>query len=148
MLYRLLDETDGRRTLVAVLDHGDEAMAALQWLAEEERLSAATIAGLGAFERATVLFWDWGTKAYEEIPVREQVEVLTLAGGIALDADDAPKLHVHAVLGRRDGAAIGGHLKEGLVRPTLEIVVTETPAHLHRRHDPETGLALIDLKAR
>lgn len=148
MLYRLLDETDGLRTIVAVLDHGDEAMASLQWLAEEENLSAATISGLGAFERAVVLFWDWDTKAYEEIPVGEQVEVLNLTGDIALDEDGAPKLHVHTVLGRRDGAAIGGHLKEGRVRPTLEIIVTETPAHLHRRHDPTTGLALIDLKAR
>lgn len=148
MLYRLLDDTDGLRTIVAVLDHGDEAMAALQWLAEEENLSAASITGLGAFERATVTFWDWETKDYQDIPVGEQVEVLNLTGDIALDEDGAPKLHVHAVLGRRDGAAIGGHLKEGLVRPTLELTVTETPAHLHRRHDPKTGLALIDLRAR
>lgn len=148
MLYRLLDETDGLRTIVAVLDHGDEVMASLQWLAEEEGLSAATIAGLGAFETATVTYWDWDTKAYQEIPVAEQVEVLSLNGDIALDADGAPKIHVHTVLGRRDGAAIGGHLKEGLVRPTLELTLVETPAHLHRRHDPKTGLALIDLRAR
>ncbi len=32
-------------------------------------------------------------------------------------------------------------------RPTLEVIVTETPAHLQRREDPETGLALIDLEA-
>jgi hypothetical protein len=31
------------------------------------------------------------------------------------------------------------------VRPTLEVVVTETPAHLRKRVDAETGLALIDL---
>jgi hypothetical protein len=31
------------------------------------------------------------------------------------------------------------------VRPTLELVVTESPAHLHKRKDPTTGLALIDL---
>jgi predicted DNA-binding protein with PD1-like motif len=38
-------------------------------------------------------------------------------------------------------------LLEGHVRPTLEVVVTETPAHLHRRFDPDAGLALIRMDA-
>lgn len=33
---------------------------------------------------------------------------------------------------------------EGHVRPTLEIAITETPAHLTRRKHPELGLALIE----
>jgi predicted DNA-binding protein with PD1-like motif len=44
---------------------------------------------------------------------------------------------------KRDGSAWGGHLLEGVVRPTLEIIVTESPQSLVRRPDPETGLALI-----
>jgi predicted DNA-binding protein with PD1-like motif len=52
---------------------------------------------------------------------------------------------VHAVLGRRDGAALAGHLEEAYVRPTLEIIVTEMPAHLCKAKDAETGLALIKL---
>jgi hypothetical protein len=52
---------------------------------------------------------------------------------------------MHAVLGQSDGHALGGHLLEGDVRPTLEVIVTETPAHLHRRYDPVSGLALIHL---
>ena len=39
----------------------------------------------------------------------------------------------------------GGHLIAGHVRPTLELVVDEVPAHLRRRYDPESGLALINL---
>ena len=31
------------------------------------------------------------------------------------------------------------------VRPTLEVVITETPRHLHRRKDEATGLSLIRL---
>jgi len=37
-----------------------------------------------------------------------------------------------------------GHLIEGKVRPTLEVILTESPAHLRKRHDLESGLALID----
>jgi hypothetical protein len=31
------------------------------------------------------------------------------------------------------------------VRPTLEVIITESPTHLQRRSDAETGLALIRL---
>ena len=58
-----------------------------------------------------------------------------------------PKLHVHCVVGRSNGQAYGGHLLEAKVWPTLEIIVTESPRYLQRRHDPETGLALLDLAA-
>ncbi len=70
--------------------------------------------------------------SYEEIPVREQVEVVSLVGDIAL-RDGEPALHAHVVLARRDGSTVGGHLRRAIAWPTLEVVVTETPAHLHKR---------------
>jgi predicted DNA-binding protein with PD1-like motif len=48
------------------------------------------------------------------------------------------------VLGRRDGSAMAGHLQEGHVRPTLEIIIAESPAHLRKAKDAESGLALIN----
>jgi uncharacterized protein len=39
----------------------------------------------------------------------------------------------------------GGHLLEGIVRPTLEVTIVETAAHLRRKKRPELGIALIDL---
>jgi uncharacterized protein len=57
-------------------------------------------------------------------------------------------VHAHIVVGRADGSTRGGHLLEGHIFPTLEVVVEELPKHLHRRRDPETGLALIDLGGR
>jgi len=53
---------------------------------------------------------------------------------------------VHAVLGRRDGTALAGHLQAGYVRPTLEIIITESPAHLCKVKDAESGLALISAR--
>lgn len=74
------------------------------------------------------------------------MEVASLAGNITTDANE-PKLHAHVVVAKRDGSALGGHLVNGHVRPTPEVLVTETPAHLRRRPDAETGLPLIDLRA-
>ena len=143
MQARLIHEAHGQRTFIAVLETGDEIQACLGRFAEEHRLSAAQVTAIGAFERATLRFFSWETKEYEPIPVDEQVEVVSLNGDIALDTDDKPKLHLHAVLGRRDGSLIGGDLGDGKVRPTLEVVITESPTHLQRAKDPQSGLALI-----
>ena len=43
----------------------------------------------------------------------------------------------------RDASTRGGHFVGGTVRPTLELVIQESPAHLRKAHDPESGLALI-----
>jgi predicted DNA-binding protein with PD1-like motif len=146
MKSRLLHDAQGLRTFVAVLGTDDEVSSCLQRLAETERLSAAQVTAIGAFKDAILTYWDWDTKEYQEIPIREQVEVLSLNGDITLDPSGKPKLHLHTVIGRRDGMAMGGHLKQAHVRPTLEVIVTETPAHLRREMDPQTGLALISLK--
>jgi hypothetical protein len=55
--------------------------------------------------------------------------------------------HRYIVLGLSDGSTRGGHLLNGIVRPTLEVVVTETPAHLRRKKKVDLGIALIDLDA-
>jgi predicted DNA-binding protein with PD1-like motif len=71
-----------------------------------------------------------------------QVEVLSLLGDITIE-EGGPKVHAHVVVSKADATAHGGHLFEGRVRPTLEIVMTEAPSHLHRRFDRESGLSLI-----
>ncbi|MER6591464.1 DUF296 domain-containing protein [Micromonospora purpureochromogenes] len=54
-----------------------------------------------------------------------------------------PALHMHAVLGRRDGSTVGGHLLRGEVWLTLEVVISEVRASLAKRVDQETGPALL-----
>jgi uncharacterized protein len=133
-----------QRTFALVFDKGDEVLDHLLAFAKAERLAAAEFTGLGALSDAVLGYFDWQTKDYRRIAVDEQVEVLNLTGNIAL-ANGEPKLHPHIVLGKADGTAHGGHLLEAHVRPTLEVIVTESPRHLERRSDPETGLALLQL---
>ncbi len=113
-------------------------------LARKESIDNASFVALGAFEKATIAYFNWHEKKYKHIPVDEQVEVITLIGDIIPDEKGKPSLHAHTVLGRSDGSTRGGHLIAGHVRPTLEITVTEMPAHLTRRKHPELGIALIE----
>lgn len=145
MHARMINGQKGQATYVIVLQAGDEVIAALQGFVDSEEISAAQFSAIGAFSRATLRYFDWRTKSYEDNPVTEQVEVAALNGDVALAPDGSRALHIHTVLGRRDGSALAGHLGEGHVRPTLEIVLREMPRHLHKKTDPETGLALIAL---
>jgi predicted DNA-binding protein with PD1-like motif len=145
MQSKLLDERGGKRTYAVVLQNGDEAMRCLQDFAVKERIGGAQVTAIGALSGAQLAYFDWEAKQYRPIPVTEQVEVASLVGDIAIGPDGKPSVHVHAVLGRRDGGALAGHLLEARVRPTLEIIVTESPAHLCKVKDPESGLALITL---
>jgi predicted DNA-binding protein with PD1-like motif len=131
--------------LLSESENGDEAFRSISDFAATEHVSAAAVTAIGAFERATVGWFDFTSKTYRKIPVAEQCEVLSAIGDIAAGDDGRPSLHLHAVLGLSDGSTRGGHLLDGIVHPTLEVMVTETPAHLHRRKRPELGIALIDL---
>jgi len=132
---------------VVVLDTGEEAFSTLTRYAAEANISAASLTAIGAFEKATVGWFDFEKKTYKKIEVNQQCEVLSAIGDIATGDDGNASLHIHIVLGLSDGSTRGGHLLTGTVRPTLEVVVTETPLHLRRRKKADLGIALIELDA-
>lgn len=132
-------------TCVVILDTGEEALGSLTKFANDAKITAASLTAIGAFERATVGWFDFDKKSYKRIEINEQCEVLSAIGDIAVDDNGKASIHVHVVLGLSDGSTRGGHLLEGKVRPTLEVVVADTPAKLRRRKRPDIGAALIDL---
>jgi predicted DNA-binding protein with PD1-like motif len=144
MKSKILTETGDGKIWLLVLESGEEVKTLLEKFAADEEIQAASFIALGAFQRARLGYFEWEKKTYKDIPVEEQVEVITLAGDIVRDESGKPSLHAHTVLGRSDGSTRGGHLLQGIVRPTLEITLTQSPAHLVRRPHPELGLALIE----
>jgi predicted DNA-binding protein with PD1-like motif len=145
MQSKLLAE-EREKTYALVFRTGDDFMGGLKGFARKQGLSAARFTAIGAFRRATLAFFDTDTREYENIPVDEQVEVLSLSGSVSREEEDV-RLHVHAVFGRRDGSTVGGHLLDAEVRPTLEVLLVESPGYLRRRFDSEAGLPLIDLES-
>ena len=143
MRWQQLTE-DESAMYVVVLDPGEEATDCLTDFARDRGLTGAGLTAVGAFSHAAVGWFDPGAQEYLRTEVDEQCEVLSLVGDVALD-DEEPVVHAHAVLGLQDGTTRGGHLLEGRVRPTLEVVLTATPARLRKTFRPRFGLALIDL---
>ncbi|HEY3794583.1 MAG TPA: PPC domain-containing DNA-binding protein [Bradyrhizobium sp.] len=135
------------QTRVVILETGEEAFATLTKFANEAGITAASLTAIGAFENATVGWFDLEKKTYKKIEIAEQCEVLSAIGDVAVADDGKASLHVHVVLGLSDGTTRGGHLLGGKVRPTLEVVLTDTPVELRRKKKADIGIALIDLGA-
>ena len=145
MKSKVVSSNGDSRTIIIVLETGEEAFATLTLFANAAGISGASLTAIGAFENAVIGWFDIATKSYKKIRVDEQCEVLSALGDIATGDDGKASLHVHVVLGLSDGTTRGGHLLEGKVRPTLEVVLEEASEGLRRRKRPELGIALIDL---
>jgi uncharacterized protein len=141
MRWKLIN-ADPPVTYAVALETGDEAVKSLSDFVREQEVEAASITAIGAFRRAVLGYFEWQSKQYKKIPVDEQVEVLSLIGDVAV-SEGEPTLHIHAVLGKSDGSVAGGHLLSAEVRPTLEVIITQSPSYLRKAKDPETGLALL-----
>lgn len=144
MKTKLLHYENEQRTFAIVFDQGDEMMSGLKEFAKQQQLLGSHFAAIGAFSRVTLGFFQRESMKYKEIPVDEQVEVLSIVGNITMKDQDY-KVHAHVVLGKADGTALGGHILKAQVWPTLEVILREEPAYLRREIDEKTGLALIDL---
>jgi predicted DNA-binding protein with PD1-like motif len=143
MKWKLIEEQP--RTYVLIFETGDEISGELKAFAKRNQLRGSSFKAIGALSHAKVGWFNWETKKYETAAQwNEQLEVLSLVGDIAVH-DGSPEVHAHMVVGKRDGTAHGGHLQEAHVRPTLELVLTESAEALQKRHDSESGLALIRL---
>jgi uncharacterized protein len=141
MNFKKIDESP--KTFILVFQTGDELATGLLQFAKEQKLSAASFKAIGALSSVRLGWLSWESKRYEpSVTLDEQIELLSLIGDVALK-DGEPLVHAHAVVGKKDGTAHGGHLLEARIRPTCEVVLTESPAHLQKYIDPESGIAVI-----
>ncbi|HEX4156274.1 MAG TPA: PPC domain-containing DNA-binding protein [Acidobacteriaceae bacterium] len=143
MRFKKVSETPV--TFAVIFETGDEVAEGLKRFAKEQGLKGSSFKAIGAFEYVKLGWFDWEEKKYKTaVELKEQVELLSMIGDVAVK-DGEPQVHAHVVVGRRDGTAHGGHLQEARVRPTCELILTESPEELRKEMDPEAGIALIKI---
>lgn len=130
MRYRRI--ADEPETFALIFSTG-EIVEELSRVAKAEEFGASSFKAIGALSHVQLGWFDWETKRYETVvELTEQVELLSMIGDIALKGG-APQVHAHAIVGRRDGKAYDGYLLKAIVRPTCELILTESPEHLKKR---------------
>jgi len=143
MRVRLLSENGGVKSYAIILAKGDEVMSGLTDFARQNKVASASFTAIGAFSHATVAWFDDARKEFRLIPIKQQVELVSMIGDIAL-VNDQPAVHTHVALASSDGTVRGGHVINAFVFPTLELFMTVYPTALHKQLDDATGLKLID----
>src|SRR5690242_8218129 len=128
---------NGQKTYALIFETGDEVMEGIRDFAAQNELHASQFTAIGAFRNVVLGYFDFSISNYKKIPLDEQVEVLALTGDVTCDGGKH-KIHAHVVVGREDGTTRGGHLLKAHVRPTLEVILTESPAYLERKKDEST----------
>jgi len=127
-----------------VLDQGDEILEGITRFATETGTRAAMLQGIGAVNCVTLGFYDLALTRYERQQWKEDLEVASLMGNIAV-VDGGPFPHIHGVFGRRDFSTIAGHVFEAIVSVSVELAVISSPDPILRQAVDFCDLKLMQL---
>lgn len=106
--------------------------------------TAVILSGLGQLKKFRLGYFkkknNYASKTFDD-----PYELLSLTGNICYQNNDYI-IHLHVVLGDDKKNTVGGHLIEGKVEVTNEIVLLKTRIRIDRRFEEETGLKGMFLK--
>ena len=139
----ILTGSSKEESLIVVLNKGDRLIETITHLVEKHEIKGGFISGIGALSNVELGYYQLEKKTYLRKTFQEDdYELLSLKGNITLK-ENAPYVHVHAVLGRKDFSTFGGHLFEATVAVTVELTIVPFGKMPRREINEAIGLALI-----
>ena len=106
--------------------------------------TAVVLSGIGQLKKVKVGYFKSKGNYVPEI-FEKPTELLSLSGNICKHNGNYIA-HMHTVLGDQKKKVLGGHLIEGFVNITAEIVLLKSGINISRKHDDITRLMNLDLK--
>ncbi len=121
------------------LDENENLIESLKKVCMElETVTAVILSGVGQLQRVKIGYYKEKDNYFPQ-EYKERFELLSITGTI-IKQDDEYKPHIHVVLGREDKTTIGGHLLEGIIGVTGEVILKLSEMEIKRRYNPNTGL--------
>ncbi len=131
-----------KRTLIGQFPTGSDLYQSLTQLVQKENIRLGRIQGLGATTHAVVAYYDQNEKQYKPMEFSGGMEILNLHGNVSI-REGKPFVHMHVLLGDRQGRVFGGHVMPGTILWACEVFIDEYEgAELVRGQDEGTGLFL------
>ncbi|MFI5251050.1 MAG: PPC domain-containing DNA-binding protein [Bacteroidota bacterium] len=131
-----------KRTYMGQLPNGSDLHDELTKIVQRENFHLGRIQGIGATTHAKIAYYDQNIKQYLPMEFPGGMEILNLNGNISM-RDGTPFVHVHILLGDREGKIFGGHLLPGTKLFACEVFIEEYEGEeLVRTKDEKTGLFL------
>ena len=131
-------------TYIVRLDKGEKVIETLKNFCFNNEIKCGYFSGIGSLDEAELAHYIVRNKKYTSEKYSQPLEIVNLTGNITT-MDNEVYLHCHAVLSDVQMEAIAGHLKEGIVGATAEIVFVKLDAEINRKFDEKIGLNLMEL---
>lgn len=124
------------------VDQDEEVLSEIIRACEEKGIRSAVLLGLGLLYKCKIAFFDPDKQIYRTMEIGEPLELASLIGNVSLK-EGKPFAHVHVVLGS-ENRTVAGHLVEGYVAGTAEIMIFELEGELVR-NIISGGLVLLNV---
>jgi len=131
-------------TFIITVDLGEELTSSIVRFATHEKIEAAAVNAIGAVRDFELGYYRLSDQQYTRKRFAGIAELISCMGNIAI-RDGKPFPHLHASVGFEDFTTAGGHFFSGIVAVTAEVWLRPLPKRMERRHNQQTGLALLDL---
>ena len=131
-------------TCLIRLNRGEKIIETLKNFCIKSNIKCGYFFGIGSLDEAELAHYIVKTKKYTSESFRQPLEITNLSGNITTMNGEV-YLHCHITLSDVNMDAIGGHLKEGIVGATCEIVLVELDGVIDRKYDDAIGLNLMNL---
>lgn len=126
------------------LEMGEEVIGKLEEFCGKEGIRSGHFSGIGGLETLELAYYDIRDRKYHPRKFgRPPYELLSLKGNVST-FEGRIKVHAHVVVGDKDFKTFGGHLNEGVVLPTCEIIFHPFEGEIRRKYSKETGLGLLE----
>ena len=104
------------------LERGEKVIEKLTEFCRKEGIKSGHFSGIGGLERTEIAYYNiedknYHPKAFDKPPY----ELLSLLGNVTV-SEGKLKIHAHVMIGDKEFRTFGGHLIEGTILPTCEIV--------------------------
>tara|TARA_Y100000310_G_scaffold18735_2_gene18364 strand:- start:8453 stop:8872 length:420 start_codon:yes stop_codon:yes gene_type:complete len=130
--------------LLIRLEKGEKIIETLTKFCKDNNINSGYLFAIGAISKAELAHYNLDNKEYSSKTFNEQLEVCSLTGNIAY-VEKELFLHIHIVLADNKMQTYAGHLKEGVVSATLEVILTLWDEKIERKHSEEIGLNLLEI---
>lgn len=126
------------------LDPQDEIISSLKQFCQENKIKVGVITGIGSVSKVSLKFFRKETKEFVEKTFEEEFEVTSLLGNVTTMGGET-YIHVHITLSDQEFKCFGGHLSEGYVGATCEIIIDQVDGEVERELSDEIGLNIFKL---
>ena len=125
------------------LDPGEEIVASLTRLVEQEQVQLGSVTAIGAANDVTIGIFSTQEKQYHARRYQGDYEISALVGNVTRKEGE-PYLHLHITIGNPvPGEVHAGHLTSATISATLELFLQVWDGQVGREFSDQVGLNLF-----